>query len=150
MSPSSIALLFLGYSLTACSSTKQMVPFPDQSKRISDTAKGRIYVMRPNPIFGAPMPITVSDEQGFVGQTGPRGYLCWERAPGNARIESRSWEGVSELNLGVKPGNVYYVFQHIRVGVMAYRSELELVTENEGKKILNSCRPPENKNKTNQ
>jgi hypothetical protein len=127
-------------TLSACAATKQFVPLPDQSKTIDDPTKGRIYVMRPTS-FGAAIPMTVNDGSAGIGQTGPKGFLCWERSPGDAQIESRS-EGLSVAHVKVKAGTAHYIFQHIKMGVLQARSELELVPEDEGKKILMKCKPP--------
>ena len=127
-------------TLTACASTKQFVPLPDQSRTIDDPAKGRIYVMRP-AVVGAAIPMTVNDGSAGIGQTGPKGFLCWERPPGDARIESRS-EGSSLAHFKVDAGSRYYIFQHVKMGMLQARSELELLSENEGKKLLIKCSPP--------
>jgi hypothetical protein len=132
--------LLVALMLSACASTRQFVPLPDQSKSVADSAKGRIYVMRP-AVFGAAIPMTVNDNGGVVGQTGPKSFLCWERPPGDARIESRS-EGSSLAFLRVKAGTVYYIFQHIKLGALQARSALEVVPEDEGKKVLATCNPP--------
>jgi hypothetical protein len=130
--------------LAACASTRQFVPLPDQSKSVADPTKGRIYVMRP-AVVGAAIPMTVNDTNRAIGQTGAKGFLCWERSPGDAQIESRS-ENSSLAHLRVKAGSVYYIFQHLKMGLVQARSELEIVSEEEGKKVLTKCKPPKIEN----
>ncbi len=75
--------------VTGCSSTQQFVPFPDQSKVVEDPSMGRIYVMRPATV-GAAISMDVADDGKIIGSTGPHGFLCWERKPGDAVISSKA------------------------------------------------------------
>ena len=122
-------LFFVG-----CASTQQFVPLPDQTKEVEDSAKGRIYVMRPATI-GAAISMDVSDEGKIIGSTGAHGFLCWEREPGDVVISSKA-ENTSAVNLPVKAGQVHYIFQHLRLGLVMARNKLEIITEEEGKKDL--------------
>jgi nitrous oxide reductase accessory protein NosL len=125
--------------VAGCASTVQYVPMPDQSKAVDDPAKGRIYVMRPASVGGG-VGMNVSDSGNPIGKTGPKGFLCWERQPGDAEISS-SAENVSKVSVPVRPGSIHYVFQHLRMGIWIARNELELVGEEEGKKQLKKCKP---------
>jgi hypothetical protein len=129
-----------GLLLTGCASTRQFVPLPDQAQRIQDSSKGRIYVMRPASV-GSAVSMQVSDGGKFIGSTGAHGFLCWEREPGDTIISSTS-EGASQAALTVQPGIVYYVFQHVRLGLLIARSELEIVSEEKGREVLRKCHPP--------
>lgn len=126
--------------LTGCASTKQFVPLPDQSKTVEDPAKGRIYVMRPASVGGA-IKMNVTDGNTPIGTTGPKGFLCWERDPGDVVVASSS-ENTSRVSLAVRPGSVYYVLQHVRMGIWIARTDLETVTEDQGKLELKKCKPP--------
>src|SRR5689334_19898140 len=99
--------------LSGCAGTRQFVAMPDQSKTVEDPSKGRIYVMRPATV-GTAVSMNVSEDGKPIGVTGPHGYLCWEREPGDSIVSSTS-EGVSQLPLTVDAGHVYYVFQHLRM-----------------------------------
>ena len=48
----SLLILVLVAIVSGCASTTQFVPFPDQAKRLDDSNKTRIYVVRPTS-FGA-------------------------------------------------------------------------------------------------
>ena len=136
-------LLMLGAVISlssGCASTKQLVALPDQTKTIEDSTKARIYVLR--PIFLPPLiSMTVSDGEEKIGSTGPNGYLCWERAPGETEIRSKS-ENTAVLPLTCKAGEVYYIGQHARVGALFARTSLSLLTEEQGKEKLTKCKPP--------
>ena len=126
--------------LSNCASTQQFVPLPDQSVKVEDPSKGRIYVMRPTS-FGAAISMGVSDDGRQIGSTGPKGYLCWETAPGKSVISSKA-ESTSAVNVAVRPGEVTYVFQHIRMGLVMARNSMEIVDAAEGAKVLKSCKAP--------
>jgi hypothetical protein len=116
------------------------VPFPDQTKTVEDSAKGRIYVIRPATV-AATISMDVSDGGIIIGSTGPHGFLCWEREPGDTVISSKA-ENTSAVNLPVKAGQVHYIFQHLSVVLGSARNRMEIVTEEKGKKVLKQCKPP--------
>ena len=125
---------------TGCASNQQFVHFPDQTKVVEDTNKGRIYVMRPTTL-GAAISMDVSDDGKIVGSTGPSGFICWEREPGNTVISAKA-ENTTAVKVDVEAGKVNYIFLHIRFGWVTARNELEIVSEEEGKKVLKQCKPP--------
>ena len=126
--------------LTGCASTTQFVELPDQSKRIEDPSKARIYVVRPTG-FGAAISMMVSDGNKVIGETGPNGFLCWEREPGQTEVVGKA-ENTSRLPINTESGNVYYVQQHIQLGLIKARNKLTLMTEEKGKASVNKCKPP--------
>jgi hypothetical protein len=128
------ALFFAG-----CAGTKQFVPMPDQTKSVEDPAKGRIYLMRPSS-FGAAVGMNVADNGHPIGNTGPQGYLCWEREPGDVIVSSAS-ENTSRVSLPVRPGSIHYVLQNIRWGIWVARTDLEVVDEVRGSAELKKCKP---------
>jgi len=127
--------------LTGCASNQQFVRFPDQTKTIEDPSKGRIYVLRPTVVGSAAFSMEVDDAGKIVGNIGPGGFLCWERDPGDTVISSRS-ENTSVINLNVEAGKANYIFEHMRLGWATPRTELEIVSQDEGKKVLKECHPP--------
>ena len=126
--------------ITGCTSTTQFVPFPNQATQVDNT-KTRIYVARPTVVGGA-IPMTVCDGGQLIGKTGPKSYLCWERAAGQVNITSKA-ENKAELSINAEPGKVYYVQQHVRMGFLYARNKLTLLNEAEGKDMVSKCSPPE-------
>lgn len=126
--------------MTGCASTVQYVRFPDQTKMIEDSNKARIYVVRPT-IVGYAIPMNVIDGSNLIGKTGPKGYLCWERDPGKAELRGVA-ENVSTLTLNMEKGAVYYVQQHVRLGIFIAGNKLRQMTEDEGKKKVSKSKPP--------
>jgi hypothetical protein len=126
--------------MTGCASTRQMVPLPDQTKLIEDAGKSRIYVVRPSVVGGA-ISMRVSDGENEIGTTGAKGYLCWEREPGETTIRSHA-ENEDKLQLNTEAGAIYYIQQQIRVGVMVARNKLKLLSPQQGEDALLKCKPP--------
>ncbi len=124
----------------SCASNQQFIPLPDQSRVVEDPAKGRIYVMRPASV-GSAISMDVSDDGRIIGSTGPNSYLCWERPPGRTIISAKS-ENTTAVGVNVEAGKVNYLFLHVRLGWVIARNILEIVSEEEGKKILKGCSPP--------
>lgn len=124
-----------------CASNEQYVHYPDQSKIVEDPAKGRIYVIRPK-LAGTGVFPQISDDGIGVGSTCPRGFLCWERAPGEAIISGKT-DNTSEVTVEVQAGKVNYIIQTINVGWISTDNHLDIVSEQEGKDALIKCKPPE-------
>ena len=133
-----VVLLLIGIG---CATTRQHVPFPDQSKKIENSDLGRIYVFRPST-FGFAIPMQIRDSNKVIGDTGPKGYLCWERESGKTKIVGIA-ENTSKLPLEVNKGKVYYIFQHMRLGWFRARNKLELVDEVVAREYLQDCKVPE-------
>src|SRR5215831_16521262 len=83
-------LLILVCAAGCVSQHQQLVHFPAQDKPIEDSEKARIYVMRKPWLWNMASHmaiVTVRDGEETIGSiAGHRGYLCWEREPGQARI----------------------------------------------------------------
>ncbi len=141
--------------LSGCvSQHQQLVHFPSQDKPIEDPEKGRIYVMRQPWLWNIASHmalVTVRDGDLVIGSiAGHRGFLCWEREPGQARVSCIGDNG--GVIVAVEKGKVYYMLQHVEPvwqtinpalpgsGEMATR--LELVNEEKGRKELSKCVPP--------
>ncbi len=83
-------------ALSGCATTNQFVPFPDQAKDVSRPDKGRIYVMRPERMFGGALSFDILDGDTLIGQLAGGGVVSWEREPGQAefkagRMRIRRW-----------------------------------------------------------
>jgi uncharacterized protein DUF2846 len=127
------------FLLGGCSSTWQYVKAPNQGLKVADTSKARIYLIRADS--GSKMASTrISDNGVLIGNTGPGGYLCWEREPGKMRITSVS-AGEAAAELTVAAGGVYYVTQRVDPGWVYGKSSLTIVPEETGLALVSSCKP---------
>ena len=127
------------FLLGGCTSSWQYVKAPDQALKVADTSKARIYLIRPDA--GSKMASTrLSDNGVLIGNTGPRGYLCWEREPGTMKLTSVS-AGEAETELTVAAGGVYYLLQRVNPGFVYGKSSLTILPEEAGVALLKSCKP---------
>ena len=140
----SIYKLALGLAITGflagCASTTQFAPFPDQAKRVEDPSKARIYVVRTASVGGS-VSMKVTDGPTLIGKTGPKGYLCWERDPGEMDLVGKA-ENTARFPLKVEQGMVYYIEQGVHMGILFARNDLKALTEAEGKAKVAKCKPP--------
>ena len=123
-----------------CASTRQVVPFPDQSVQVEDPSMARIYVLRPST-YGGAISMRVLDDDELIGRTGPRGFLCWEREPGEIEVVGRA-ENTFTLPISLEAGEVYYIEQRVRMGLLSARNQLDQLSEERGKLLLERCREP--------
>lgn len=126
--------------LSGCASTKQYVHFPDQSVGLENSKMARIYVARP-AFIGCAVSMKIMDNETLIGKTGPKGYLCWERAPGKMKVTGIGEKADSET-VNVEKGYVYYFEQEIRPGLFFARNDIDQVSGEEGVRILGKCKPP--------
>jgi hypothetical protein len=137
----SALFIFLVASLVSgCISNEQYVYFPDQNKIVEDLGKGRIYVIGPKRA-GVRIVPQISDDGESIGNTRIRGYLCWERKPGETTISSRT-DNISEVTVTVEAGKAIYILQTVNVGWTRTDNQLHVVSEQEGREALKACRPP--------
>ncbi len=134
------SILISLFLLTGCAGVQQFVPFPDQSVKVENPNFSRFYVLRPTA-FGSAIKIDIYDNIGHIGKTGPNSFLSWEREPGDITITGEA-ENDSNLLINSEAGEVYYVQQHIRMGIMGPRNWLEQLSEEEGKKFLKKAKAP--------
>jgi hypothetical protein len=141
-----IMVLVVSSSISGCAKTWQSVNFPDQSLRVEDSGKARIYLICDTGL-GTAVNDPVEDAGNYIGTIGPKSFLCWERKPGNTTISVNphsKWTNSSRLNLLIKNNNVYYIQLHRWPGPGCPIYKLELINKDKGEKLLERCKPAEN------
>ncbi len=133
-------LIAVAALVSGCASTRQYVKFPDQSVGLEDPAKARIYVARPT-VFGGAISMKVSDGDILIGKTGPKGYLCWERNPGEMILTGKA-ENSDIEKISIQQGYVYYFEQKVRMGILMARNDIQQVEGDKGREIVSKCKPP--------
>jgi hypothetical protein len=123
-----------------CASNEQYVYFPDQKKIVEDPGKGRIYVIAPR-LDGMKISPQINDDGESIGNTSARGFLCWERKPGQTIISAQT-DNTSEVTVDVQAGKVIYIIQTANMRWTGTDNRLDVVSEQEGREALKSCRPP--------
>ncbi len=134
-----ILLVIMRGCLVGCASAKQYVAMPDQNVSIEDPSKGRIYVIRPSS-YGYAIPMSISDNNQLIGDTGPNSYLCWEREPAEITINGKS-ENNSWIKLSLTAGETRYIMQHIQLGFALPRNRLEEINQEKALKYLKKAKP---------
>jgi hypothetical protein len=133
-----LGALFLA---VGCASTTQMVPLPDQRKRVENPGYARIYVMRAYNFFGSGASCLIKDGDKEIGYPGNNGYLCWEREPGKIIILGKG-ANTAVLDLTAEKNMVYYIQQFMTMGAFSACNSLNLLSEYQGKELLKQCKPP--------
>lgn len=130
-----VALLGLGGCASVPMASKQQDAAAKQFHAPAD--KSRIYLYR-NETFGAAIRMAVSLDGKSMGQTGPKTYFMWDVAPGPHTIESLT-ENTSKLTLDTQPGQLYFVWQEVKMGFLSPRSALHSVNRQTGEQAVKEC-----------
>jgi hypothetical protein len=128
-------------SLVGCASTVPMAtPAKDaQAKQfVAKPDVAGVYVYR-NESLGKAVKLPLEFDGKTVGQTGYKTYFYLEVAPGPHKVTTRA-ENTTELTLDAIAGKLYYVWQEVKMGVWAPKSELHLVDEATGQKGVNETK----------
>jgi hypothetical protein len=100
--------------------------------------KANIYVYR-NETFGAAIKMPVALNGKPVGDTAARTYLLLQVEPGRHSVTSKS-ENDSGVTVDAAAGRNYFLWQEVKMGLMAARSNLQLVDEATGKAGVAECK----------
>ncbi len=131
---------FLLFLLAGCAS----VPMGDSGRDndlksfASKPGVASIFVYR-NETMGAAIRMDVSVDGKPLGQTAAKTYLYTEVEPGDHVITSMS-ENTDRLDINAEAGQVYYVWQEVKMGLLYARTKLHLASEEEGKKGVNESK----------
>jgi hypothetical protein len=135
-----ILLLSIFGLLYGCATVSKAPPTADAEAKLfkANPSVSQVYVYR-NETFGAAlsMPVTVNGK--LAGSTGPHSYFKFDLPAGKHVITSQG-EG-SRLELDTQAGQIYYVWQEVKMGMLSGGSKLQLVAEDVGRKgVLESTR----------
>ena len=126
--------------LAGCASVPMGDPKADTAAkefRAPANGKAGLYIYR-NETFGAAikMPLLVNGDH--IGESASKTYFYQELPPGKHKVTSIA-EVNDTIEVDLKPGTLAYVWQEVKMGLMAARSKLHLVGEAEGRKgVLDS------------
>lgn len=145
-------LLFLAAPLlcavaASCSvDSYQRVPMPAQNVSVTNANVARIYVVRDDTTLVQKKEVRILDGDDEIGTLTSKTYLCWER-PAGRRLGRAFYEsldpsrgrldGVWDINC--EPGQTYYF--NVRVGKEDGRPSVELVEEEEGRRLVAERKP---------
>lgn len=125
---------------TGCATVPMANVEKDNMAKTFSTQEGKanIYLYR-NETLGAAAKLTVVIDGRLVGDTASKTYMLIETTPGSHAIISKS-EKDSELLITVEEGKNYFVWQEVKIGLFAARSQLHLVDETTGKAGVSECK----------
>ncbi|KMY66144.1 hypothetical protein AAU61_19230 [Desulfocarbo indianensis] len=135
-----VLIVILISLVSGCASVPMATPEEDASAKqfIPNKDKSSIYLYR-NESFGGAIPVTVSLDGKVAGQTGPMTYFMWQVDPGKHDIQSMAENNVN-LSLEAEAGQIYFVWQEIKMGVFMARTILHKVDDEEGRKGVLECK----------
>lgn len=128
--------LFIG----GCASVPMASPERDaQAKSFSALAgRSNIYIYR-NESMGAAIKMPVVIDGRMAGDTAANTCLLASVEPGAHSIISKT-KNDSSLQLNTVAGKNYFVWQEVKMGMWAARSQLHEVDEEKGKKAVSECK----------
>ncbi|HEX5737652.1 MAG TPA: DUF2846 domain-containing protein, partial [Hydrogenophaga sp.] len=95
--------------------------------------KAGIYIYR-NETMGAAVKMPVTVDGQMIGQTAANTYLYKEVAPGKHEVVSLTEGKENKVEIDAKPGTLVYIWQEVKMGMLAAASKLHLVSAEQGQK----------------
>ena len=124
-----------------CASVPMASPEADAKAKsfvAATDGNAELYVYRNEAMGGAiKMPLLLDNMS--IGDTGPHTYVFKEVTPGKHTIVSKTENDVS-LEINAQPGQTYYVWQEVKMGVWSARSALHQVDEKTGQQAVKECK----------
>lgn len=141
--------LCLMLGLSGCASPSlQYARIPDQTKKVENPSRARLYVIRAGKFAGQGAPMRMRTEgrmKGLhrtIGDLYPGSYICWEEPPRLLKIQSVEGDPSASFELNMAAGQVYYVRVRIGPGFLQGKWILEQISAEEGESLLKQCKPP--------
>jgi hypothetical protein len=134
-----IAVGAAALALCACASVPMARPERDlDAKRFeAPPDQALLYVYR-DETFGSAIKLTVVVDGRQVGDTAAHTFLLVPVAAGRHEVVSKS-EKDSTVELTAENGKAYFVWQEVKMGLFAARSELHVVSVEDGRKAVATC-----------
>jgi len=104
-------------------SLKNFAPVPDVAA---------LYIYRSESLRSA-VPIKVEIDERPFGSTTANTYLYVELEPGEHTVTAKA-ENTDTLEIDTAAGQLYFIWQQVKPGVLSVRTELHLVNEARGKR----------------
>ncbi len=135
-----LALLAGALFVTGCASVPMASPQSDAAAKtfLTSPSKANVYIYR-HESFGAAIKMPLLIDNVAVGDTAAKTYVLKQLDPGQHVILSKT-EVDATLVLDAEAGSNYFVWQEVKLGLAAARSQLHLVNEATGKDAVMKCR----------
>lgn len=133
------ALLLL--LLSGCASVPMGSTESDaKAKTFSEPSSGTagLYIYR-NSVVGQALTKSLSIDGKSIGKSANKVYFYKEVLPGNHTIATESEFSDNTLEIAVEAGKLYFIRQYIKLGVFVGGANLEVVSEDVGRKDVLEC-----------
>jgi len=137
----SIIAIITAYALlSGCASVPMAsIDRDNTAKQFRPTAsKSNIYLYR-NESYGGAITMPVALDGKIAGKTAAETYFKWMVNPGKHTIVSLT-ENTAKIELDTKPNRNYFIWQEVKMGMWAARSQLHEVPRIEGEKGVLECK----------
>ena len=137
-----VASLILSAFLNGCATVPMAsVESDEERKAFSPPSQGTagLYIYR-NSALGSALKKSVYVDGQLVGETASMTYFYKEVQPGKRVLSTESEFSNNELTLDAIAGQNYFVKQYIKIGLFVGGANLEIVSEEKGKKGVLQCK----------
>jgi hypothetical protein len=133
-----IAIVFV-ILMTGCSAVQKATAEADAHAKTLSTLsdKALVYIVRPSP-FGLAIRFNVMCDGTYIGATGGQRFIYTYQTPGMHEFTSKA-ENTAKLSIDLAAGQVYYIEQIPKLGIIMARNSLNLLDEATGKEKLSAC-----------
>lgn len=136
--------LILALFAAACAPTPPLIVQLDRSLKNFERVPGvaALYVYRIDSLGGA-VPIKVEIDKTPFGSTTANSYLYIELEPGKHTVTAKA-ENTDTLEIDAAGGELYFIRQKVKPGVLSIRTELHLASEAQGQRGVRQAKlvPP--------
>jgi hypothetical protein len=134
------SVLLLAMFVTGCASVPMASEEQDAKAKTFAVPPGKsnIYVYR-NENMGAAIKMPVILDGRMVGDTVAKSFLLLTVDPGKHSVVSKT-EVDSTLDIVTERNKNYFVWQEVKMGMWAARSQLQRVDDQTGMKAVNECK----------
>lgn len=102
------------------------------------TGKANLYIYR-NETMGAAIKMTVLLDGQLAGDTASKTYIFKSLDPGSHTVVSKT-ENDATVTFDAEPGKNYFIWQEVKMGMFAPRSQLHLVADATGQAGVSECK----------
>jgi len=135
-------MLLLSFYISGCASVPMAAIEDDEArKEFRPPSQGHagLYIYR-NSSFGGALKKSVYLDGEFIGETAPMTYFYREIKSGEIRLSTESEFSNNDLTIVADSGKNHFVRQYIKIGLFVGGADLELVSEEEGRKGVLECK----------
>jgi uncharacterized protein DUF2846 len=113
----------------------------EDAKRIAPPdGKALVYLLRPSKV-GSLVTFTTTCDDKVVGKTKGNRFVYAIIDPGSHTLATTGGEKDAQLSLATEANKIYFIEIVPKMGVIMARVKMEQLTEEEGRKKLEKCKP---------